>query len=361
MTGTAPRAAARRRALRLSAAAIAVAVAAAPGVGASLPPPSAPSDGSDEARLVFVGDTGTGDHRARGVAERIRRTAEEEGVSHVFLLGDSVHEEGRDTDIERKFLSVFRPVLDIGIRIHAALGNHDVEKCRDSGARPAPRTSRVYRRAGDCWADAHLGTAEFGYESGFRYYSVRVPSAEPPMVEVFVLDSNTLHQEQGKIPDGADAPQVAWLTEALRDSTARWKIVAMHHPIYSPRRCLWWIVRCRGANVRLRAQLEPLFREHGVDLVFQGHMHLYARLRPRHGIQYFVTGAGSKRPDGFLPDEATHPREGRGRFNHFVYLRLTEDGFEYSAIDAAGEVRDSGRRERRPEAEGRPRGAPTPR
>ena len=44
-------------------------------------------DTAPAARFILVGDTGTGNERARRVAARIRRTAEQASVSHVFPLG----------------------------------------------------------------------------------------------------------------------------------------------------------------------------------------------------------------------------------------------------------------------------------
>lgn len=322
------------------------------GFGAVVPPLAEQASSGAEVRVIFVGDTGTGDHRARRVVAQMRRTAAAEGISRVFLLGDNVYEEGRASDIEPKFLEIFRPLLEAGVRVHAALGNHDVQHCEDSGRRPVPRTAAAYRAADDCWAEAHLETPEFGYDSGHRYYSIRLPAGDSPLLEVFVLDTNTLNHEESPLPDGADEPQVAWFTEALRGSPARWKIVALHHPIHTPKRCRFLGLFCRGPSLRLRALLEPLFREHGVALVFQGHMHLYARLRPQHGIQYFVNGAGGKPPDRFAPGRETHPRADRGQFNHFLVLRATPERVEYTVFDTAGRIRDSGAHGGDPEGEG---------
>lgn len=167
-------------------------------------------------------------------------------------------------------------------------------------------------------------------------------SGEPPLVEVFVLDSNTLGAERTKLTHGTDRPQLRWLAEALQHSDARWKVVAMHHPAYAPKRCRWFRFGCRREDEALRAALEPIFRENGVDVVFPARQHLYARLRPRRGIRYFVTGAGGKRPDSFHEDEHAAPREDRGSFNHFVYVRATEDRFGYCVADANGNLRDGG-------------------
>ena len=327
---------------------IVLAVLVAAGATGSAPPGARGQGPGLAARFILVGDTGTGDERALGVAAQIRRHAEAVPVSHVFLLGDNVYEHGEARFITRKFLDVYREVLSLGVRIHAALGNHDVERCRESGVRPVPRDESAYALSHECEVDAHLATREFGYRDGLRYYSIEIPGSGPagssgnPLVEVFVLDSNTLGGEETKIEPGTDEPQLRWLAGALAGSRARWKVVAMHGTIYTPTRCQWLGLVCRGDDAVLRSELEPIFTEHGVDVVFQGHQHFYARLKPQRGIRYFVTGAGGKRPDSARKDGRAIRREDRGAFNHFVYVHATRDGFSYCAIDAEGNVRDSG-------------------
>ena len=312
------------------------------------------------ARLIFVGDTGTGDDRAARVAEQIRLQAEAVPVSHVFLLGDNVYGYRSPQYIADRFLNVYRGVLSDGVRVHAALGNHDLDNCTDSGLRPVPRDESAYGLSPRCSVESQVETPELGYVDGFRYYSVEIERQSPgwrreggsdspppqptesPLVEVFVVDSNTLGSMQTRLAQGTDDPQLRWLAESLQRSNARWKIVAMHHPVYAPTRCRWFRFRCRGPDEVLRAELEPIFREHGVDVVFQAHQHLYARLVPQHGIRYFVTGAGGRRADSFRSDESTVVREDRGSFNHFVYVHVTEDRFGYCVVDAYGGIRDGG-------------------
>ncbi len=63
--------------------------------------------------------------------------------------------------------------------------------------------------------------------------------------------------------------QANWLDEQLLLSDARWKIVAMHHPIFSSG---------KGRDREdLRNILLPVINRHSVDLVLQGHDHNYAR------------------------------------------------------------------------------------
>lgn len=285
------------------------------------------------------------------MAAAVRWHAEATSASHLFFLGDNVYEEGQAGLIGLRYLDVYGDVFALGVAPHAALGNHDVERCRDSGVRPVPRGASAYAAGSDCWVEDHLATPEFGYPDGSRYYSVAIPGTSgggdaarmpAPLVEVFVLDSNTLGRDQNRVEYGADAPQRDWLAVALSRSAARWKVVALHHPLHAPERCHWLRFGCRGDDGFLRAELEPIFREHGVDVVFQAHQHLYARLKPQHGIHYFVTGAGGKRADSFRSDPRVVPREDRGSFNHFMSAWATRNRFGFEVFDTDGKVRDQG-------------------
>ncbi len=300
------------------------------------PPLPATQGAAPEVRLAFMGDMGTGDSRQAAVRDQIVRVAAH--LDAVFTMGDNIYDNGEADHFGPRFLNVYRPLFDRGVPFHAALGNHDVKKCQLEAADPLPRNADVYKVDRRCWVDQQLGTAEFGYPRGQRYYSIVLGAA---LVEVFVLDSNTLASDQTMLASGVDSAQLNWLGEALDASTAVWKVVTLHHTLHTPRadRFMW---KGHESELDLRAQLEPILAGR-VDVVFQGHNHLYARMLPQRGIRYFVSGAGGKKPYKFKPDAMTVARDDKGRFNHFVYTRVTADYFEYCTIDSDGAIRDGGR------------------
>ncbi len=77
--------------------------------------------------------------------------------------------------------------------------------------------------------------------------------------ELFVLDSNREFFYLWR--------QRSWLEEKLENSTTKWKIVVLHHPLYST----------KGNNLIQKWFFNEIIKEHGVDLVLQGHEHAYAR------------------------------------------------------------------------------------
>jgi len=64
--------------------------------------------------------------------------------------------------------------------------------------------------------------------------------------------------------------QKKWLEEQLQKSTAKWKILLTHHPLYS--------IRGNSNNIIQKWIFNPLVEKYGVDLVLQGHEHAYARM-----------------------------------------------------------------------------------
>lgn len=80
-----------------------------------------------------------------------------------------------------------------------------------------------------------------------------------PDLHVFVLNSNASDMSE----------QAAWLDNQLTQTDARWRIVTMHHPVYSSGR--------DRDNRSRREVLLPVLLKHKVDLVLQGHDHTYAR------------------------------------------------------------------------------------
>ena len=85
-------------------------------------------------------------------------------------------------------------------------------------------------------------------------------------VQLFLLDSN---REWPYL-----AEQATWLRKKLAESTARWKVVVLHHPIYS--------IKSKTNDLLQRWEFASLLNEN-VDLVLQGHEHAYARMTQWEG------------------------------------------------------------------------------
>ena len=75
--------------------------------------------------------------------------------------------------------------------------------------------------------------------------------------------------------------QRQWLEEQLAKSEAKWKIVVLHHPLYS--------IRGNMNNLIQRWMFNGLIQQYNVDVVLQGHEHAYARMTsPKPSIPIYT-------------------------------------------------------------------------
>jgi hypothetical protein len=208
--------------------------------------------------FAAVGDTGSGGRQALAVAERMAAGYAERPYGLVSHLGDLCYYGRIEQRFDDVFLRPYRPLLDAGVRFEVAIGNHD----------------------GDVhWSDERLEAIDTELRllgTPARYYRTTHGPAD-----FFYLDSS----KPGLFgPDSSR--QLEWLDTALAESESQWKIVSLHHPVYSS--------GVHGPTPGARTLLEPLLVRHAVDLVLTGHDHHYERTHPIDGVTYVVSGGGCK-------------------------------------------------------------------
>jgi predicted phosphodiesterase len=242
-------------------------------------------------RFAVIGDSGRGSREQQAIADQMAAARISFPFEFVIMLGDNLYEFQGPADYIAKFEKPYAALLQAGVNFFAAVGNHD------------PANEEHYAR--------------FNMD-GRRYYTYKKGN-----VRFFVLDSTALGPRQ-----------LSWLDDQLTHSRSDWKIVYLHHPLYTSGRY--------GRTATLvRAALEPLFVEKGVDVVFSGHEHFYERLKPQNGITYFISGgAGSLRKGDIRPDPQMAAGFDRGF--HFMLVEIAGDDLYFQAIDQAGRTVDSG-------------------
>jgi predicted phosphodiesterase len=209
----------------------------------------------------------------------------------VIMLGDNIYGGKEPDDFKRKFEDPYKALLDGGVKFYAALGNHD------------QTNERLYK--------------PFNMD-GKRFYNFKRGNAE-----FFVLDSNYM-----------DAQQLEWLGKQLDGSRATWKICYFHHPLYTH-------ARFHGPDLDLRKLIEPLLQQHGVNVVFAGHEHVYERLKPQNGIFYFVLGnSGELRYHDLKP--STETAKGFDTDRTFAVVEIAGSELFFQVISRTGETVDSG-------------------
>jgi len=256
------------------------------------PPPFDPQTDRTEAVEGFVpstfaviGDFGTGDDRQRAVARKMCAWRDKRPYDHVFTTGDNIYPDGDPGLFEERFFEPYDCLFRDDVKFHVSLGNHDI--VMKSGlpqirrkAFGIPRRNYVFR------------------EKGVRFV---------------VADSNDLNYR--------------WLRKQTRaEAGDHWTIVLFHHPVYSG--------GTHGSTPGFASTLRPLFERRGVDLVLNGHDHLYSVTRELKGIRYAVTGGGGARSYGC--DNGGPPIARCIVRLHFLHVRATATRLEVTVVPARG-------------------------
>ena len=207
----------------------------------------------------------------------------------VITTGDNVYPDGHPRYFQQRFFKPYECLLSAGVLFHASLGNHDYLTGR---GRP------------------EIEEPAFGMRK--RNYVLRIAG-----VRFVIADSNQLDR--------------SWLSRALVARAAdRWTVVVFHHPVFSP-----GAHPERGSTPGYRPSLPRLFRARNVDLVLNGHDHLYAATWSLRRIRYVVTGGGGA---SLYPCGSAWFSERCSSRHHFLYVSATEDEITVTAVPRAGRV-----------------------
>jgi predicted phosphodiesterase len=248
----------------------------------------APYDPPPRLRFAAAGDVGDSGSRIGATGAAIARIGGDDPYDALLLLGDNVYPAGDPAALAETVFGPFGDVLRRGTQLFAIVGNHDVKK------RHGDAQLRALGMPGRWWARTIENVLVVG------------------------LDSN--HPENPE--------QRAFLEQQLSSSTARWKIVLVHHPPYS--------AGYQGSSKDVRAAFAPAFAAHGVQLVLSGHDHDYQRSKPIDGVTYVVSGAaaGTRRTGeaGFTAVSFS--------WHHFVDLAVFPDRLVGRAVNQDGRVAD---------------------
>lgn len=287
--------------------------------------------------FIVLGDYGTGirkstsTRRQREVALAMQAVFETRDVRLIVTTGDNIYAGtrllglplGTNTGDEDDdwFFTFFQPYRYMVNRVpmYPCIGNHDTAETEDRDDREQLLDNLYLReRFGN---ETTSGRASLDPGLFYRFRFGRD-------VEFICLDTSKEHFFRGKrlfeYPKHRE-----WIDRTLASHEGtRWRIVFCHHPPF-----------CAGpkhGNTDRMDQLVPLFTQGGVRVVFSGHEHNFQH-SSYGGIDYFVTGAGSKvrkgSPDRF--DEA-HTRSWS---DHAHFLLVTIDGSTMS-VEPIGELID---------------------
>ena len=120
------------------------------------------------------------------------------------------------------------------------------------------------------------------------------------------------------------SPQLEWIKNELRTTEKEWKFLQLHEPGYS--------AGGHHDDPVVQKMIQPLCERYGVDIVFAGHNHYYARCEV-DGVQHITTGGGGA-PIRTEPDLDYSEYVVTGRnAHHFCQIEIDGDELYFEAWD----------------------------
>jgi len=267
--------------------------------------------------FLLVGDWGrNGEKDQMDVARQMGIAAQAMDAKFVVAVGDNFYEDGVKSVDDPQWQSSFEKVYtaaSLQVPWRAILGNHDYH--------------------GNC--DAQIAYSNFSkrWTMPARYYTRSERSDDATMADFFYIDTTPMAKLdddeaafRGKVTTHDLPAQVAWLEAALKASSAPWKIVIGHHPVYSG--------GVHGDTPYIVKHILPLLEEYKVQAYFNGHDHDLQHLEAGK-VNLFCTGGGSKPRVALKKTE--HTKFGLG-CSGFIAASLQADALEVRMIDDKGQM-----------------------
>lgn len=262
--------------------------------------------------FVMIGDWGRkGADKQREVGVQMGLTAEAIGSRFVVSVGDNFYENGVKSVTDKQWVESFEevyPAASLKTPWQVILGNHDYR-----GSVPA---QLEYAQTSSRWC------------MPARYFQASETLADGTKIDFFYLDTSpflSMYVNTKVDISGQDTQaQLAWLDTALGSSTAKWKIVIGHHPLYT-------VSGGKRNQKELIGQVGPLLHKHGVKIYVNGHDHNFQYLEVE-GIHFITNGAGSQTETG----KPAKPGQFTSDHHGFMTVDLSAEQFAFAFIDDTG-------------------------
>ena len=266
--------------------------------------------------FIVVGDWGReGEKDQMDVAKQMGLAAEDMSARFIIAAGDNFYESGVASVTDPQWQTSFEKVYtapSLQVRWQAVLGNHDYH--------------------GSCEAQIEYGKVSSRWNMPARYYTRTEQIDGAHAVDFFYLDTTPMagffgdelifghHVKDEDVPE-----QLKWLRSALAASTAPWKIVVGHHPVYSGGE--------HGDTPYIIEHVLPLLQQYKVQAYINGHDHDLQHLQA-DTVNLFCSGGGSKiRPTRNTP----HTKFARSS-SGFMAVALQPERMEVRMISDRGQL-----------------------
>jgi len=273
---------------------------------------------TDKFSFWAIGDFGKASQGQIDVMNSFIQYDQEAQTDFMLMLGDNAYQDGTQAEFQSKLFDVYDSILTY-IPIYSTPGNHDYNSVNRL-APPAEHVGPYY----DIFKSPILGEAGGTPSNTKLYYSFDYGNAHfislNSEIQAWTLDDNS--------------PMYQWLEADLQANTKEWVICFFHQPPYSKGSHdsddFWELLMSA-----MRQNALPILEQYGVDLVLNGHSHVYERSKLIKGHYGF----------SFSFNNNTHAiNSGNGNFEqgeHYIkYQNSGNEGTVYVVCGNSGSKED---------------------
>lgn len=282
---------------------------------------SSKADGSLD--ILVIGDWGRrGLYNQSDVAFQMGKMGERLDADFIISAGDNFYEDGLIDEEDPLFYESFTNIYtasSLQKQWYAVLGNHDYR------GNVLAQLSPTLTQRDSKW----LCLRSFIVNSGIvEFFFVDTT----PFQDKYFTEEDHKYDWRGVLPREDYLSNVLKEVDmALKESSAKWKIVIGHHTIFS--------AGSHGNTQELVDQLLPILEAREVDLYINGHDHCLQHISSQNSqLQFLTSGGGSKAWRGEItnwdPNEMKFYYDGQG----FMTLGITENEVSVAFYDVVGEV-----------------------
>ena len=141
-------------------------------------------------------------------------------------------------------------------------------------------------------------------------------------VRIIVLNSNRKIKKQAE-----------WFENVMKHNPNHWTIVTFHHPVYAS--------ALSRDNKKLKKYWKPILDKFGVDLVLQGHDHVYARGRGPGQVDGPVYVTSVSGPKMYQLDRREWMARAGKNMQLFQVITISENILSYKSMTVTGKVYDA--------------------
>uniref|UniRef100_A0A1J3G6Q8 Purple acid phosphatase n=1 Tax=Noccaea caerulescens TaxID=107243 RepID=A0A1J3G6Q8_NOCCA len=274
--------------------------------------------------FLVIGDWGRGgSYNQSHVALQMGEIGEKLDIDFVISTGDNFYDNGllglHDPAFQDSFTNIYT-APSLQRPWYTVLGNHDYRG--DVGAQLSPMLKALDNR----W------TCMRSFVVDAEIVDFLFVDTTPFVDKYFVQPTKHVYDWRGVLPRQRYLNNILKEVDvALRESSAKWKIVIGHHTIRSAGH--------HGNTIELEKQLLPILHANEVDLYVNGHDHCLEHISSADSkIQFMTSGGGSKAWKGGVdyldPQELKFYYDGQG----FMSVYISETELRVVFYDVSGNV-----------------------